>query len=222
MNKKGFAPLVIILIVVAVIVMGIGIFYYTRSAMIPQNLVQQNTTTTAPTQSTSSSNQNTNVGWQTYQDPKFHFEIQHPAGWIAKEYQEGTSTYIDISPMDIDQVLSSSEKVVRSYITIEPRLCEQWFAGPNSQTSTVSMSGISMEKIETGVFPKTTSTKSFSGRFTLYVFPGNPQHGWDAVCNTIRLYIPPVDASLGNVSDTQTYAQDKITEDQIFASFKLN
>src|SRR3989344_6913100 len=105
-TNKGFAPIALVLILVAILAVG-GVAYYAgkNSNPAPQNtevnnLSNQNTQTTS---STSSNPINANVSanipsdWNQYKNPKYGFEFFYPPTFSIKDVQENRVQITDAS-----------------------------------------------------------------------------------------------------------------------------
>ncbi len=88
-NNKGFAPIAVVLIIVAVLAVG-GIAYYTgkSSSPAPQNALENNVTNT-PVVNSDATTQNTTSTWKTYSFKGFNFK--YPPDWNAKEEKIDTN-----------------------------------------------------------------------------------------------------------------------------------
>jgi len=90
--RKGFAAILIILAVVALIGLLGGAYYLGKSNLLkPQN---QNTTALTSPQSASTPTQDQNSSLKTYTSTKYGFAVDYPASWTVKE-----STQTDVATL---------------------------------------------------------------------------------------------------------------------------
>jgi hypothetical protein len=219
MDQKGGIALTIVLLILLVVLFGSGYLWYrhVNTRYVVHNDSANGVASRTGSASTSLSGIPSDIpDWLIYQNTEFHFTLQYPADWKIDEQSELTPNSIDLAPQTaiLPQELGDAYTggAVHSYLSIEPGTCES--IGADDQTSTLEVNGVEMEKASR--FPATST-----GSFAILHFSGNSTFGWDATCNTIRLYVPRVDPQLRNASGAREYLQDAAIENQILASFTL-
>jgi hypothetical protein len=110
-NQKqvGFAPIVIVLAIIAVLAAGgAGVWYFTQTAPKPaaaQNETVVQSVTHAQAQTAASDTAN----WQTYRNEELGIEIKYPSGWNIKGneiHSSGSAAYLAISRLENPKNLS--------------------------------------------------------------------------------------------------------------------
>ena len=98
MNKKGFANITLVVVIVVILVGAVGYFAFVKKPALPET---QNTT--LPTSNNNNVPQNPaaneTANWKTYRSEQYGFEFRHPTDWQSRVLKEGS---ID----DIVQVFS--------------------------------------------------------------------------------------------------------------------
>lgn len=104
MNRKGFAPLIIVLIL-GVLIIGSGVWYWKQQSVStspqPQTALSTETTAATSTSATqppsipSSSISTDTSNWKTYRDPSNGFEFHFPSDW---KIESTSSSEISLKP----------------------------------------------------------------------------------------------------------------------------
>lgn len=90
MNQKGFANIVLILIVIAVVAGGVGYFVLVKKSLpVVQQITTQfsSTTQTSATQPQPSTPKNETADWKVYRNEKYGFEIKFNPDWKITYYK---------------------------------------------------------------------------------------------------------------------------------------
>ena len=211
---KFLAVLAFIIVAACVLTASKSWYYQTYGGAVSTSTPNGDATTTVDSASSSNDTALPPVSsWQVYHNTRFDFILRYPSTWKVDEQSGIAPNAVMLVPSGV--VLNSFVKQINSYVSVEPESCESATGGPRPQTSTVVINGIPMEKIAINT-PSETSTN----RFTIFLFAGDPSHGWNSQCNTIRLYVPPSEPS-ANAAAVHWYTQDVNIENQILGSFAL-
>lgn len=121
-NNKGFAPILIVLIVVAVLAIGGGAYYLKTKNEAAVTKQEQNQAVPLPSQSASSSQEL--VGWKTYHNDQYGFEFQYPRGFQVKQCVSYATGTLDLSiypngDMDICALSSRALLIAGDFPEIE-------------------------------------------------------------------------------------------------------
>jgi hypothetical protein len=107
-TKQGFAPLIIILIIAALAIGG-GVYYVKKNktpAVEVNTNTQSTTTVSTPDTSTKANNQtnsNTDSGWKTYTNSTYGYSFQYPSNWYVNT-QYSNQDYTPRGPAPYDYV----------------------------------------------------------------------------------------------------------------------
>jgi len=86
-NQKGFANIVLIVVIVAIIAVG-GYFVFVKKS---EPITQQPTPTTTQNPTPTATPKNETANWEVYRNEKYGIEFKHPTGWYIYDGIDGGS-----------------------------------------------------------------------------------------------------------------------------------
>ena len=84
-NQKGFANIVLIVVIVAIIAVG-GYFVFVKKS---EPITQQPTPTTTQNPTPTATPKNETANWEVYRNEKYGIEFKHPTGWYIYDGIDG-------------------------------------------------------------------------------------------------------------------------------------
>ncbi len=160
------------------------------------------------------------TSWKTYINSYPAFSIQYPSeaavsnevppSHFGQWYVSGTPAYY-FGTAKVGDLEASVGKPIYAALIVEPTQCLQSAWGsPPPPTSSVEIAGIPMELQD--------YSNPVAGTHLIFAFKGNPSEGWDNICNTIEIIVPPSQPS-GSPVSKQLW--QSTTYQNMLSSFKL-